>query len=126
MAAQQRIEPPRRQVHHEQAGGGHVIAVEKFPAGAPVPHTVTSLAPRCLGLMEFSDQGGDDNSRDDNCRPGRTGWWASRREFLAVLPVIAPACLDACDLGQTIGPVGRFQPAGQKIFFLQRLRRSKS
>ena len=43
-------------------------------------------------------------------------------EFGAVLAVVAPAHLDAGDLGQGIGPVGRFERAGEQAVFLERLR----
>src|SRR5260370_42058071 len=49
-------------------------------------------------------------------------WRHGRQEAGAVLAIVGPAHLDACDLGKRVCPVGWLQRTSQKVFFFDRLR----
>lgn len=74
--------------------------------------------------MKLADQRGDDMAvfRVVVVAGAVKVGWHYGEEFGAVLPVVAPAHFDAGDLGQGIRAVGRFERAGEEVFFLHRLR----
>ena len=122
-AAQQGVEALIRQVHQIHAGIRHVLAVEEFPswrACAPHRHRGTVAL---LGLVELADQGRDDVAVLRVVVVARAIQVGGHHRQVAgaVLPVVAPAHLDAGDLGQGVGPVGGLQRAGEQVFLPHRL-----
>ena len=89
-----------------------------------MPQTTTSLRAGGFGLGRLADE------RGQHVRVGEVEVVARAVEVGghggevagAVLAVVAPAHLDARDLGDGVGPVGRLQRPGEQILFLDRLR----
>lgn len=113
------------QVHQEDAGIGHVVAVEEFAArGTSAPDGHGAVA-ALLGFVKLAQQ-----CRDDVAvfrvvvvaRPVQIGRH-HRQVLRAVLAVVAPAHFDAGDLGERVGAVGGLQRAGEQAVFAHRLRR---
>jgi hypothetical protein len=125
VAAQQAFELVVREVHQEDAGVGHVVAVQEFASRrACAPDGDRALA-ALFRVVELAQQ-----RRDDVAvlrvivvaRAVQIG--RHRRQILrAVLAVVAPAHFDPGDLGQRVRAVGRLQGPGQQAVFAHRLRR---
>lgn len=125
VAAQQARIAIVRQVHQEDAGVGHVVAVQELApwrAGAPDgDRPVAAL----LRLVELAQQRRDDVTVlrvvvvARSVQIGRHHCQILR----AVLAVVAPAHFDAGDLGQRVRAVGRLQRARQQAVLAHRLRR---
>jgi hypothetical protein len=120
---EQRAEAGVVEVHQETAGLGEVVGVEELSArgsGSPDDHL---LRARGLGLRRLADQ------RGQNVRAGEVEVVARAVEVGghdgevagAVLAVVAPAHLDAGDLGNGIGPVGGFERPCEQVLLLDRL-----
>ena len=117
-----------RQVHDVQAGGSHVVHVQKFAPGRAGSPDGDAGRVAGLGLMEAA------NERWDYVRVFRVVVVARAVEVGghdatvvhpvagAVLAVVALAQLDAGDLGDGVGLVGGFQPAGEQGVFAHGLR----
>ena len=117
-----------RQVHDVQAGGSHVVHVQKFAPGRAGSPDGDAGRVAGLGLMEAA------NERWDYVRVFRVVVVARAVEVGghdatvvhpvagAVLAVVALAQLDAGDLGDGVGFVGGLEQAGEECFFPHRLR----
>ena len=91
--------------------------------GVPVPQTTICL-PQGLRLCYLADQRGQ---HVRFLRIEVIAWTVEigghgRQVTGMELPIVRPAHLDACDLGQRIGTVGGLERPGEQILFLDRLR----
>ncbi len=113
-----------RQAHEEDAGLGHVVAVQELPAraaAAPEREFRGAVQP---GLVAFADQRRQHVRRGQVvvvARPVQVGRHRGKVAG-AVLPVVGGAHLDAGDLRQRIGAVGGLQLAGEEVVLLDGLR----
>ena len=112
-----------RQIHHKDAGGSHVVHVQKLTlwrAAAPDGHLGRMVH---LGLMEAADERGDDVAVLGVVVVARAvevgGHDAAvvHAMTLAILAVVGLAKLDAGNLGDGVGLVGGLQCAGEQAVF---------
>jgi len=112
------------EVHKEAAGLAKVVGIEKLAARGACAPDDDLLRARGIGLGRLADE------RGQNVRVGQVVVVSGAVEVGghdgevagAVLAVVAPAQLNAGDLGDGVGPVGGFQRPGEQVLFLDGLR----
>ena len=115
---------PNALLHKEDAGIGHVVDVEKFAHRTPgTPDDKFGIAAQ-LGFMRLADQRRQDVAVGEVVVVvGAVEIGGHHTDVAgAVLAVHALAQLDAGDLGDGVGLVGRLQRPGQQVFLPDRLR----